>query len=208
MLIVLSIIILIFSVIFHEVAHGFVADRLGDPTARLAGRLTLNPIKHIDPVGSILVPLVTSLFGFAFGWAKPVPYNPYNLKNRRSGEFLIAAAGPASNFFLALVFGTIMRFVAAGITDQATATAMAPFMTVLSYIVVINIVLAIFNLIPLPPLDGSKFLFSVMPQQYGRLRYIMESYSFIFVLIVVFFLWQLLYPVIPWAFWLFTGLSL
>lgn len=208
MLVILSIIILIFSVIFHEVSHGFVADRLGDPTARLQGRLTLNPLKHIDPVGSIIVPLITSLFGFAFGWAKPVPYNPYNLKNRRTGEFLIAAAGPASNLFLAIVFGTILRFVASGITDQATATSLAPFMTVLSYIVIINIVLAIFNLIPLPPLDGSKFLFAVMPQQYGRLRYIMESYAPLWVLLVVFILWQFLYPVIPWVFWLFTGVSL
>src|SRR4051812_1743887 len=94
---IVSIVILIFSVIVHEVAHGFMADRLGDPTARLAGRLTLNPLKHLDPVGSIIVPLITSMAGFTFGWAKPVPFNPYNLKNKRLGEFLIALAGPASN---------------------------------------------------------------------------------------------------------------
>jgi Zn-dependent protease len=199
---ILSIIILIFSVILHEVSHGLMADRLGDPTARLSGRLTLNPIKHIDPVGSILVPLITSLFGFTFGWAKPVPYNPYNLKNRRQGEFLIALAGPASNLLIALIFGTIMRFTA------TAANIGDPFFQVVTYIVIINIVLAIFNLIPLPPLDGSKLLFSVLPNKYGHVRYILEAYAPIFVLIVVFFLWQVVAPIIPWAFWVFTGVGM
>lgn len=202
MLTILSIIILIFSVILHEVAHGYMADRLGDPTARLSGRLTLNPLKHIDPIGSIIVPLITSLAGFTFGWAKPVPYNPYNLKNKRQGEFLIAAAGPASNLLLALIFGTIIRFL------SIDGSISLPVLTVFSYIVIINIVLAIFNLIPLPPLDGSKILFSVLPNQYDRGRMIMEQYAPIFVLIVVFFLWQILAPVIPWAFRLFTGINL
>jgi Zn-dependent protease len=178
------------------------ADRLGDPTARLSGRLTLNPIKHIDPVGSILVPLITSLFGFTFGWAKPVPYNPYNLKNRRQGEFLIALAGPASNLLIALIFGTIMRFTA------TAANIGDPFFQVVTYIVIINIILAVFNLIPLPPLDGSKLLFSVLPNKYGHVRYILEAYAPIFVLIVVFFLWQVVAPIIPWAFWVFTGVGM
>ncbi len=208
MLIILSIIILIFSVILHEVSHGFMADRLGDPTARLAGRLTLNPLKHIDPIGSILVPLITSIFGFTFGWAKPVPYNPYNLKNKRQGELLISLAGPASNLLLALIFGTILRFTVAGITDVATATAYAPFFEIVSTIVIINIVLAIFNLIPLPPLDGSKILFSILPNQYGRFRLTLERYAPIFVLIVVFFLWQVVEPIIPWVFRLFTGVGI
>ena len=177
MLTILSIIILIFSVIVHEVSHGFMADRLGDSTARRAGRLTLNPLKHIDPIGSILVPIITSLAGFTFGWAKPVPYNPYNLRNKRQGEFLIALAGPASNLLLALIFGTIIRFAAGSATDAASAAAMAPFLTILTYIVLINIVLAIFNLIPLPPLDGSKLLFSVLPDQYGRWRMMLERYG-------------------------------
>jgi len=202
MLTILSIVILIFSVILHEVSHGLMADRLGDPTARLSGRLTLNPLKHIDPVGSILVPLITSLFGFTFGWAKPVPYNPYNLKNRRQGEFLIALAGPASNLLIALIFGTIMRFTA------TAANIGDPFFQVITYIVIINIILAIFNLIPLPPLDGSKLLFSILPNKYGHVRYILEAYSPIFVLIVVFFLWQVVAPVIPWAFWVFTGVGM
>jgi Zn-dependent protease len=208
MLTILSIAILIISVILHELSHGYMADRLGDPTARLAGRLTLNPLKHIDPVGSIVMPLITSLAGFTFGWAKPVPYNPYNLKNKRQGEFLIAAAGPASNLLIALIFGTILRFVAGGIADVASAAAMAPFITVVSYIVIINIILAVFNLIPLPPLDGSKLLFSILPNQYGRVRIIMEQYAPIFVLIVVFFLWQVVAPIIPWVFRLFTGVGM
>jgi len=202
MLTILSIIILIFSVILHEVSHGLMADRLGDPTARLSGRLTLNPLKHIDPVGSILVPLITSLFGFTFGWAKPVPYNPYNLKNRRQGEFLIALAGPASNLLIALIFGTIMRFTA------TVANIGDPFFQVVTYIVIINIILAVFNLIPLPPLDGSKLLFSVLPNKYGHVRYILEAYAPIFVLIVVFFLWKVVAPIIPWAFWVFTGVGM
>lgn len=202
MLTILFIIILIFSVILHEVSHGYMADCLGDPTARLSGRLTMNPVKHIDPVGSIIVPLITSLAGFTFGWAKPVPYNPYNLKNKRQGEFLIALAGPASNLLIALIFGTAIRFL------DSSSPAMVPVLSVFGYIVIINIVLAIFNLIPLPPLDGSKVLFSILPNQYGRARMTLEQYAPIFVLVVIFFLWQFLSPVIPWVFWLFTGVSL
>ena len=174
------------------------ADVLGDPTARLQGRLTLNPLKHIDPVGSILVPLITSLGGFTFGWAKPVNYNPYNLKNKRLGEFLIAFAGPASNLLLALVFGTVIRFaVAYGFQ--------APFIELCSYIVIINIILAVFNLIPLPPLDGSKLLFSILSAQYGKVRLTLEMYAPFFVVIVVLFLWRFISPVIPALFHLFAG---
>ena len=160
----------------------------------MAGRLTLNPLKHIDPIGSIVVPLITSLAGFTFGWAKPVPYNPYNIKNRRIGELLIALAGPATNLFIALVFGTLIRL---GAINE-----------IFIYIVLINIVLAIFNLIPLPPLDGSKILYFFLPAHYGRIRQVLESYAPVFILIVVFFVWQIVQPVIPWVFQLFTGYSL
>ena len=200
MLTLFSIIILIFSVIIHEVSHGYMADWLGDHTARLQGRLTLNPIKHIDPVGSIIVPLITSAMGFTFGWAKPVPYNPYNLKNKRQGELLIALAGPASNLVLALIFSLFLRFVAYG------QTVITSTILILSTIVIVNIVLAVFNLIPLPPLDGSKILFFFIPNEYGKVRLILETYAPIFVLIVVFFLWQVVAPIIPWIFRLFTGL--
>lgn len=200
MLTILSIVILIFSVIVHEVAHGYMADKLGDPTARLQGRLTLNPIKHIDPVGSIIVPLITSIAGFTFGWAKPVPYNPYNLKNKRSGEFLIALAGPASNLIIALIFGLIVRFTQEGV--------MTPFIEIALYIVLINVTLAVFNLIPIPPLDGSKLLFSLLPQQYGRTRRTLEMYAPFLIVIFVFFLWQLISPIIWPIFKVFTGISL
>ncbi len=198
---ILSIAILIISVIIHEVSHGYVADLLGDPTARLQGRLTMNPLKHIDPVGSIVVPLITSLAGFTFGWAKPVPYNPYNLKNKRQGEFLIALAGPLSNLLIALIFGTIIRFASVGMTT------LTPFLEVTAYIVIINIVLAIFNLIPLPPLDGSKLLFSILPNQYGRTRIVMEQNAPIFIVIVIFVLWKFISPVIPWIFRVLSGIN-
>lgn len=196
---ILSIIILILSVIIHEVSHGYMADRLGDPTARLQGRLTLNPLKHIDPIGSIIVPLITSLAGFTFGWAKPVPYNPYNLKNKRRGEFLIAGAGPVSNLGIALIFGLIIRF-----TEQGFIT---PFIQIASYIVIINLVLAIFNLIPIPPLDGSKLLFAFLPQQYGRTRMFLERYAQILIIVVILFLWQWISPIIWPIFRAFTGVS-
>lgn len=190
---IISIVILIISIVLHEVAHGYMANWLGDPTARLAGRLSLNPIKHIDPVGSILVPILTSFAGFTFGWAKPVPYNPYNIAgNRRRAELLIALAGPASNLLLAIIFGTFIRF---GFTYD-----------VFGLIVIINIVLAIFNLIPLPPLDGSKILYYFLPAQYGRVREQLERYAPIFILIVVIFVWKLVQPLVPIVFRLLTGL--
>ena len=201
MIAILSIIILILSVIIHEVSHGYMAELLGDPTARLQGRLTLNPIKHVDPMGSIIVPAMTYLLGgFAFGWAKPVVYNPYNLKNRRQGEFLIALAGPLSNLAIAVIFGTIIRFVAAG------ATEMTPFLEVLSVIVAMNIVLAVFNLVPLPPLDGSKLFLAFLPTQYGRFRFAVERFGPVFVVLAVFILWQFIAPIIPWIFTLITGI--
>ncbi len=201
MLTILSIIILIFSVIVHEVSHGFMADYLGDPTARLQGRLTLNPLKHIDPVGSIIVPLITSLAGFTFGWAKPVIYNPYNLKDRRKGEFLIAIAGPLSNVFLALIFGLLIRVL---MTD---ATALSPFVELLSYVVIINIILAVFNLVPVPPLDGSKLLLAFLPNQYGQTREMLERFGPILVIILIVFVWQVISPIVPYVFTLITGVG-
>lgn len=204
---IFAIIILIVSVMVHELSHGYMADFLGDPTARLAGRLTLNPLKHIDLWGSIIVPIITSFLGFTFGWAKPVPYNPYNLKNKRSGELLIALAGPASNLIIALVFGTFIRLVMNHYGSLSNSPA-GSFVMISSYIVVINIVLAIFNLIPVPPLDGSKILFSILPHQYSRTRAMLEAYAPILILFVVFFLWQIVMPVIPWLFKLITGVGM
>lgn len=145
---------LIFSVVLHEVAHGYMANWLGDPTARLQGRLTLNPIKHIDPIGSILLPGILALTSpFIIGYAKPVPYNPYNLRGKHA-EGLVAFAGPGTNILLALIFGMFLRFGHAQLGPEL-ASAFA-------VIVLINMVLALFNLIPIPPLDGSKVLSTLL----------------------------------------------
>ena len=156
--IALSLAVLILSVIAHEVAHGYAADSLGDPTARLAGRLTLNPLPHIDLMGSLVIPalLVFSHSPILFGWAKPVPYNPYNLKNRRWGEALVAGAGSATNILLAIIFGLIVRF-GASLGLDATMLSLA------ALIAFINLFLGLFNLIPFPPLDGFTALRAALP---------------------------------------------
>ena len=197
--IVFSIIVLIFSVVIHETAHGYMADKLGDPTARLAGRLTLNPISHLDLWGSVIIPVLFYMFGgFVFGWAKPVPYNPYNISHKY-GSALVAGAGPASNLLLALVFGVLIRL--------APALSLPGIVIELSIVVVlINIVLAIFNLVPIPPLDGSKILFNLLPYRYDNVRVFLERYGFLLILFFVFFLFDILYPLIEIVFGLFTGL--
>lgn len=156
--IILPLIVLILSIIAHEVAHGYAADSLGDPTARLAGRLTLNPIPHIDLMGSIVIPalLIFTQSPLMFGWAKPVPYNPFNLKNQRFGEALVAVAGSATNILLAIIFGLLVRF---GATIGLDAFAISLATT----IVFINLFLGLFNLIPFPPLDGFTVLRSALP---------------------------------------------
>jgi Zn-dependent protease len=153
--------VLIFSVILHEVAHGYMANWLGDPTARLQGRLTLNPVSHIDPLGSIILPLVLTLSHspMLIGYAKPVPYNPYNLRGKYD-EALVAGSGPGTNILLAVFFGLIIRF---------GAVSMSPEMiSALGIICYINVLLALFNLIPIPPLDGSKVLSALLPGSLER----------------------------------------
>jgi Zn-dependent protease len=193
----ITILILIMSVVLHELSHGYVAELLGDPTPRLQGRLTVNPLKHLELFGSIIVPFITSLAGFTFGWAKPVEWNPYNVKNRRVGEFLISLAGPAANILIALVFGMVIRYAAPDIP--------VTFIGICAYIVAINITLAIFNLIPIPPLDGSKIFFSLLPAKYSHVRTGFEQYSIILVLVLIFYLWKYIEPVIPFLFKLITG---
>lgn len=159
--ILFTIVVLIISIIIHEVAHGYAAYALGDPTAKLAGRLTLNPIPHVDLVGSILIPglLVLSQSTMLFGWAKPVPYNPYNLKSARWGEAIVGFAGVGTNLLLALVFALIARF--------AFGTEFEAFVAPAATIAYINLFLGMFNLIPLPPLDGYTVLRGLLPIRFS-----------------------------------------
>jgi len=195
---IFSIIVLLFSVVIHEVSHGWAALKLGDDTAEKMGRLTLNPIPHLDIFGSILLPLflIISRAGIIFGWAKPVPYNPLKLRKPGRDSALLALAGPAANFSLALFFGLLMRIGA----NSALGLAFLPF---LGIIVQINLILAIFNLLPIPPLDGSKILFYFFPSP--KLEIFLYQYSFIILLIFIMFGWSLIYPLIALLFYLFTG---
>jgi Zn-dependent protease len=154
--------ILLLSVIVHECAHGLVAEWWGDPTARMLGRLTLNPLPHIDLFGSILVPglLLATGSGILFGWAKPVPVTPENFRNRRLGDITVSLAGPASNVLLALVLAGAL--LVAGIAFGAEGVP-AGLMALCRYGILLNFILAVFNLIPIPPLDGSHVVANVLP---------------------------------------------
>jgi Zn-dependent protease len=168
-------VVLLFSVIVHEVAHGYVALLNGDPTARMLGRLTLNPIPHIDPVGTILLPLLLYIANLPIiGMAKPVPVNPLNYRNYRWGEFAVSAAGPVSNLVLAAVFALVLRL---GIQNPG-------LMAMAQIGVSINILLALFNLIPIPPLDGSHILAIFLPRELARLYAYLQPVGFILILIL------------------------
>lgn len=178
--------IFIFSVIIHEVSHGLAALWQGDPTAKYADRLTLNPVKHIDPVGSVLVPLITYFAGgFIFGWAKPVPYNPYNLRDQKYGPALVGAAGPLSNILVALVFGFFLRVLL--VTGQVSAAGESAIGSVFSFAIMINVLLAFFNLIPIPPLDGSKLLFTFLPIR-EETKMHLEQFGFMFLFLAIYLL--------------------
>ena len=197
---IFSIIILIFSVVIHEVSHGYAAYMQGDNTAKYAGRLTLNPFKHLEWFGSFILPIMSYfLGGFIIGWAKPVPFNPYNLRNQRWGEAIVAIAGPLSNICIALFFGLLLRF---GILAQFGDA----FVYIASTIVFINLILATFNLIPVPPLDGSKIFFSILPYHMRDVRNFLERNGFFILIFFVFFLWQFVLPLVVWEFHLITGL--
>lgn len=200
--IILFVAVLVMSVVVHEVAHGWMAYFLGDQTARHAGRLTLNPIPHIDPIGSILVPAVMAMINpsFLFGWAKPVPFNPYNLRSGNWGPALVALAGPFSNLSIALFFAVLVRL--------AETLALAPVMVqFILQIIVLNIVLALFNLFPIPPLDGSKVLFALLPYRWRIVEELMVRYQLVLILVVLFLGGNLLTILVNVVFGLLTGLS-
>lgn len=199
---IFSLAVLVMSVVIHEVSHGWMAYALGDPTAKMAGRLTLNPVPHIDPVGSIIVPLVLSLLpgGIVFGWAKPVPYNPYNLKVK-NGPAYVALAGPASNFIIAIIFSLFIR---TGLGVDLLGVQALP---ILSTIVLVNIMLSLFNLIPIPPLDGSVILFSLLPIR-SKFTEIFHRYQLIIILVVIFGFGFIIDRLLITIFSLLTGLAL
>ncbi len=201
---------LMLSIVIHELAHGHAANALGDPTARLAGRLSPNPLRHIDPLGSVIIPGILYLThaGILFGWAKPVPYNPYNLRNQKWGEALVAVAGPAVNILIAVVFAVLIR-----LADPLGLSL--SFLSLAAYIVYINLLLAFFNMIPLPPLDGSKILAAFLPyklnRSYQEFLYkvqrlgVLATFLVIFVFIQVF--WAPFSVVVAKAFVLLTGVA-
>jgi Zn-dependent protease len=198
---IFSIAVLIFSVVAHEVSHGYMAQYLGDPTARLAGRLTMNPVKHLDPIGSIVAPLFSMFFlgGMIIGWAKPVPYNPYNLRDQKWGDAKVALAGPLTNIGIAVIFALFLRFGGTFFTD--------PMEMMMHLIIKINIILAIFNLVPIPPLDGSKVLMSILPYRFRYIGDYLERYALFFILFFAFFLWQYFMPLIDLIYMLLVGWS-
>ena len=197
-------IVLIISIIVHEVAHGLVAEREGDPTARVLGRITLNPLKHIDWLGSVILPfiLIVSNAGFVIGWAKPVPYNPDNLKHGNKSIAKVAIAGVIVNLSIAIFFGLLIRLsIGFGIISQ-------PFIEIGSIIVLINIVLALFNMMPFAPLDGFRFLSAVLPVRFQSTMRLVEQYSLPLLLIFLLVGWKVIAPFGFTLYSLLTGISL
>ena len=217
-IIILSIAILIFSIIVHEVAHAWMAYKLGDPTAKNLGRLTLNPIPHIDLFGSILLPLFFVMTGsnFLLAWAKPVPYNPYMIRDKKYGDLKVSIAGPGSNIILAIIFGLLARFLP--ITAELKSSlivsyfsanydlilsSMAGNLLVVVFVMSIifcflNLLLAFFNLVPIPPLDGSKIIANFLPAKAKMKFFMFERYGmFVLLFFIMFGLFRLLlYPII------------
>lgn len=184
------------SAIFHEYMHGFMAERLGDPTARYAGRLTLNPLAHIDPIGTVLLPILLIPTGFLFAYAKPVPYNPYNLRNQRTGPVWVALAGPFANVLLALVFGLLVRYGIGGGALEAFAL-----------IAYANIMLCVFNLVPIPPLDGSKVLLAIIPDSLWKVRQVLEQWGYVLLIAFIFFFSHSITPIVGLMYQLIVGVK-
>lgn len=186
------------AIILHEVAHGYIAERFGDPTARLLGRLTMNPFKHLDPIGTI------AIFIFGFGWARPVPVNPGNFRRPRRDMVWVALAGPTTNLLLAALSALLLRGL--GMLDQSSLGGsqiyvqfVTPVKMMAGFSLYINVLLGVFNLIPVPPLDGGRILAGILPERQAALVSRLEPFGFILILFLVFFtdVWSLvLAPVI------------
>ena len=194
-LIIFQLVILILSVMVHEVMHGYTAYFLGDMTAKNAKRLNFNPLNHLDPFGSVILPLLLYLATagtFVIGWAKPVPYNPMNLKNPKTGAGIIAAAGPVSNFIIAVFAALLLKL------NMALGVMVQPIF--LQIVIILNLSLMVFNLVPIPPLDGSKVLFAFLPSRYSRIQYTLERYGLWILLIFIFFGFSLTTPIISFLY--------
>lgn len=205
-IIALTIFILVISVVVHEVAHGWVAYKLGDQTAKSMGRLTLNPISHIDPFYTILMPILTFIsFGFALGGAKPVPYNPYNLSDQKYGGLKVALGGPAANFILAVIFGLVARFIPFSfnakiglisaffsqdfgfLLEQMHGSILASIFVMSIIFCFYNLLLMAFNLTPVPPLDGSKVLMPFLPYEWQVKFHRLEPYGLLILIALLYY---------------------
>jgi len=185
---IIFVVVLIISIILHEISHGYAADKLGDPTARLQGRLSLNPLVHIDWIGSVILPffLVISGAPFVLGWAKPVPFNPYNMKNPKWGGVIVALAGPLTNIVIAIL---------GAITLQLFTFSPEVIFFVTS-IIITNIALAVFNMVPIPPLDGHHLLYALLPTHLNSIKSFFRRYSFIILIVFVMYGWKFISPII------------
>jgi Zn-dependent protease len=189
---IISLFVVLFAISVHEASHGWAALKMGDPTAYQLGRVTLNPIRHIDPIGTILLPLMLIIMGAPpFGWAKPVPVNPLNLKDPRKDNLIISIAGPASNMLVAVIAFTVLKILlnlnpslfyqgGGGISNL-----LSPIITIVYYTIVINVILAIFNLIPIPPLDGSGVVMGLISEEAAQKYEQIRPYGFFILIILI-----------------------
>ncbi len=190
--VIISAIPVLIAIVFHELSHGFVAYRLGDPTAKMMGRLTINPIAHIDPFGTILMPLMLIVFTggqFVFGYAKPVPINPVNFKNPKRDMAISAAAGPVTNLILSIISIILIKFLVIPashvLPDTIGSTVLAPVFLILQRSIEVNVILAAFNMIPIPPLDGGRVLVGLLPYKQAISFSKIEPFGFLIVIILI-----------------------